>query len=399
MLVPALQIVSPFLGIFVDKFGPKIAAYCQAVLAFVGLCLIVLATSMPGTLDFLLFVGFIILAIQTWMGRQLIVQFGLYFNGHTKSRVIYILSVFFDLGSLTYLMLLFIQRGTDASTSTILGIYLGAAIFLYSCASYFWTIAVPSSEGKNGKQHDKKCTCDCNVEPTAAMCLLDMYDDETDTADEEETSDEGDVELMAAPRSDAAAKTPAPTKYDLKSAQFMLLCAFFAMQAAFANWNLSTQNIFLTSLGDAEHDNLYLIIFTLLTPVAILGAPLIDYIVLKFGWAVAFQTINILSIAYMTIKVVSDSLNVQVIGFVIFSFYRSFFYGTSFSILPTLLENTIVGRGAGVMTGFAGIASLLLIPLANSNDLFLPNLSNKGDNDGASVKEGNSSETDEKPQE
>jgi hypothetical protein len=164
----------------------------------------------------------------------------------------------------------------------------------------------------------------------------------------------------------------------VRSVPFVLLCLFFSIQVGITNWNTSTQKDFLLELGDDDFK--YLSIFTLLTPVSIVGIPFVDYMILNFGWTASFQVINILAVAFLTVKVASTNLNVQIIGFVLFSFYRSFLFGISFSFLPSLIAGPVVGRAAGIMVASAGLLGLLLIPLIQlvvsdeSIDFFIPNM-------------------------
>ena len=142
--------------------------------------------------------------------------------------------------------------------------------------------------------------------------------------------------------------------------------------------NTSTQKDFLYELGDDDYK--YLSIFTLLTPVSVLGAPFVDYLILHFGWTVALQSINVFAASFLSVKVFSTDLNVQIVGFILFSFYRSFLFGVSFSFLPSLIAGPVVGRAGGIMTASAGAVGLLLIPLIQlvvgneSVDFFIPNV-------------------------
>lgn len=69
-MVSALQMTGPLLGIFVDKFGAKWSAYCQAILAVVGLSIVFVAsilvdgTVSSSVVDGLLYMGFCLLALQ-----------------------------------------------------------------------------------------------------------------------------------------------------------------------------------------------------------------------------------------------------------------------------------------------------------------------------------------------
>lgn len=118
----------------------------------------------------------------------------------------------------------------------------------------------------------------------------------------------------------------------------------------------------------------------MLTPASILAAPFVDYAIIHFGWTGTLHCINGLGLFYLTIKVASDNLNVQIVGFVVFSFYRSFLFGVSFSFLPTLVDGPVIGLGAGIMTGMAGVLSIINIPLGYlaintfDGDFFWPNM-------------------------
>jgi hypothetical protein len=40
---------------------------------------------------------------------------------------------------------------------------------------------------------------------------------------------------------------------------------------------------------------------------------------------------------------------IQSVGFTLFSFYRCFLFGVTFSFLPQLLKRTLVGKGYGLV--------------------------------------------------
>jgi hypothetical protein len=77
------------------------------------------------------------------------------------------------------------------------------------------------------------------------------------------------------------------------------------------------------------------------------------------------QIVNVLAVGFQVVKVSSDNLNVQIVGFFLFSFYRAFLFGVSFSFLLTLVGGDVVGKAAGVMFGFGGAVNLCLIPMTN----------------------------------
>jgi hypothetical protein len=72
-------------------------------------------------------------------------------------------------------------------------------------------------------------------------------------------------------------------------------------------------------------------------PASLAALPLSDVIIQKFGYYGGFQTINILSLAYNSIRLHSPNLNAQILSFIIFSFFRSFLFGVTFSYIPFVL--------------------------------------------------------------
>lgn len=416
LLIPGMQLTSPFLGMLVDRFGEKKSAYAQAILGVTGLSLIILATAMLW--DALLYVGFVVVGLQTWVAMLNVVQLGLYFEGHTVSRVIFVLNTVFDAGSITYLALWGIQEGTDASTPSILGGYLAIAIILYSISIYLWYVAVPSAGGirastmhapstrysrlelisssvdleeclkNNFSAHSVKALSSYlggstrDLRMSRHFCAVslassgDMKKEKnvavTNTAkndarqdDNQGTSGLNKVDGEVAPETPSSYVCVADRKprEQLMSAPFMCLCIFFGLNMAACNWNLITQRDFLAGLGDDDH--IYLTIFTLMTPISILGGPFIDWSILNLGWTLTLQIVNVLAIGFQVVKLASDNLNVQIVGFFIFSFYRAFLFGVSFSFLPILVSGNVIGKAAGVLAGFGGAVNLCLMPVAN----------------------------------
>jgi hypothetical protein len=127
---------------------------------------------------------------------------------------------------------------------------------------------------------------------------------------------------------------------------------------------LTTAQDSLASLGDEEEGNKYLTIFTILSVSSIVGLPFIDNILGKYGYHMGFQSINMLALLHGIIRLSSDNLNVQILGFVVFSFYRCFIFATVFSFLPIFLGGAAIGRGACMLNFWSALFSLVNIGLA-----------------------------------
>ena len=145
-------------------------------------------------------------------------------------------------------------------------------------------------------------------------------------------------------------------------------------------WTLTTARDFLKHLGDDDYGNRYLSIFTLMTPVSLMALPFEDLAIHKFGFAWALQGVNFLGMVHGIIKVSSLNLNVQILGFVVFSFFRCFLFAVTFSCLASFTSADATGRAVGTMYVVSGVASFVNIGLANlavekmNGDFFVPNL-------------------------
>jgi hypothetical protein len=166
----------------------------------------------------------------------------------------------------------------------------------------------------------------------------------------------------------------------LWSKQFVSLVLFFAIHATQDMFTVTTARGFLSYMGDDETGNTYLAIFTLLAPVSILGLPFLDWILNQYGYHAGFQLINVLAIGHGIVMVSSESLNVQILGFLVASFFRCFLYATTFSFVPTFLGAQVVGKGSGILPCVTGIFGFVNIPLAHwavnglDGNFFYPNL-------------------------
>jgi hypothetical protein len=92
--------------------------------------------------------------------------------------------------------------------------------------------------------------------------------------------------------------------------------------------------------------------------------PFVDMVLIgRFGYQVGLQRINALAITSIhgIIQISSQNLNVQVLGFVVFAFYRCFPFTIVLSFLPTFLGGGVLGR---LLIFFSGVFAFVNIPLA-----------------------------------
>jgi MFS family permease len=423
------MITSPLLGQIVDSYGAAVLAYLMAITSWIGLILLMVAVD---SVDQLLYPAFLFMAMSTWMGAILIMSNGYMFTGHNRSRAIFLISGLFDAGSITYLGLWAIGDGTNASLTEIIGGYFVLSVVLFGGGCYFWTVAKPTEEvdanddekeemptellpdtSRTGQSNQVSGEISAEAPTNSAAVLSEENTISTDikgllgskvtgagdeggalkVLSESVTPDTNDMVLdpEEKPESDHVAGHATPDcdyiilaertpRKQLLSRTFLVLVFFSAVHSAANEWTTTTTRDFLAFLGDDELDNKYLRIFTLMMPISLVAVPFTDAMLRYFGFHGAFQAINVLALGYSFIRLFSDNLNVQILGFFIFSFFRSFMYGITQSFLPAVLSPNVVGKATGLLFALGGVTALLNIPLSSfaieqqNGDFFIPNL-------------------------
>mmetsp|Transcript_7389 Transcript_7389/g.16142 ORF Transcript_7389/g.16142 Transcript_7389/m.16142 type:complete len:576 (-) Transcript_7389:44-1771(-) len=415
------MISSPLLGAGCDKYGPFVMINISLLMGTLGLALLTASTSLG--IDNMLFPAFISLGFMANISGLFTVQTGLVFpQGRSRNRAISSLNALFDAGAITYLVLWYISKSVPLPT--ISGCYLGIFVLVVGAAAICWRkvtrILNPSNEddedeeqGSNDDVDDvagsvtntpadesvKEGICESGIRedgapeessgvdatPTSndrAVSFADASCLETTSSSDQLFSDE--VPPASANRSRRASSyikiADRLPRRQLLSGQYIALASFFAFHQARNIWILTTTRDFLAYLGDDETGNKYLSIFTLLTPVSVLGLPCVDAILFKYGYGLGLQVVNVLGMAQGIIQVSSDNLNVQVVGFIFYSFYRCFLFSVSFSCLPAFLSGQVLGKGYGFLILCGGVLGLVNIPLSNvavnllGGNFFIPNL-------------------------
>lgn len=355
---------SPIAGIIADRYSAKALMYLTSAVGVLGLVCLLIATGFR--IDNLLFVSDLLLGLMSVCSSVMVVQTGLVFTKTTRQRIISALNTLYDAGALTYLALWAIENALDCGITAIVAGYLGVAIVVFGGAIYCWQHVVPVQED------DTVLAEDDAVEESVSQEL----DPVEESFDENEASNVTSTIRTNEKKQDQS-QTAEPTDSDyvlisnqtpsqqLKSKLYVILCIFFALHGTKNNFTITTARDFLAYLGDDEVGNKYLTIFTLMTPVSILGLPFMDFILNRWGYHAGFQSINVLSLAHGIILTSSDNLNVQILGFIIFSFFRCFLFTISFSFVPTFMSQSVVGRGSGIMTFWFGVLSFVNIGLSS----------------------------------
>lgn len=311
------------------------------------------------------------------------------FDGKLQGRVIFALNSLFDAGSITYLGLWGISESSGASLSVVATGYLVGSIVLFGGATCLWTLVVrgeistgeeistagkprPEEVSAPRSQSAPETTSNANAIVSSSIVTVDgEASRDTPALNEEASGSSRQSYILIADRT---------TRRQIMSGPFFLVTVFWCIMVTANQFTLTTTRDFLAHLGDDEVGNKYLTIFTLLTPASLCALPFSDYMVARFGFHGGFQSVNALALGYNLVRLLSDSLNVQVLGFILFSFFRCFLFGVSFSFLPTLLSPQVVGKAAGILYAITGVTSYINIPLATlavkgqDGDFFIPTL-------------------------
>jgi MFS family permease len=354
------MIFTPFMGAGIDKVGPAIMFVVTFVVGGLGLVLLILSTSLH--IDPLLFPSFLCIGFMSCLSGLYTVQTGLLFEeGRDRDRVISVLNALLDSGAVTYLLLWYVETNTLLTLPMISGLYLAIYILVMGTSVICWT--------KIGKKTQRLATEEMDRAVHNVMDVMERHQESRIDNEEESTTDQY---ILIANR---------PQMEQLMSGQYITLCLFFAFHQARNTWILTTTRDFLAYLGDDEYGNRYLSIFTLLTPVSVLGLPFVDLILHRWGYAAGLHACNLLGICQGIVQVSSKNLSVQILGFVFYSFYRCFLFSVTFSALAAFIRGDVLGKGCGIYILSGGLVGLAFnIPLSNvavnylGGNFFIPNL-------------------------
>ena len=428
-LISQLTIIgSPLLGELSDRKGARNVAYLLTALTFTGLLLIIVSDRTG--VDWIMYLAFSCLALVAWSGGLLTVETGLVFQGKRRSRVISALNACYDAGAITYLGLWGIAEVSDATLTPLVAGYLGLAVLCLGGFSLSWAKVLPEEEQENTEQATEDRPSESEVEaeddlemenlkaaeraahsvqafgneiepPTKhestiqqlakrdevveADTSLKSKEHETDQVDNEVSTNETKTKTTSFSTSTDSVRGYVVIANRSKNAQLLsepviLLCAFFSFYLTSNVWTLVTARDFLKYLGDDDYNNLYLTIFTLMTPASLVALPFEDIAIQKYGFYYALQAINVLAVAHGTIKVATENLNVQILGFILFSFFRCFLFAVTFCCLPNIVSLDLTGRAVGIFYLTGGLASFINIPLSNlavnqlDGNFFIPNM-------------------------
>lgn len=418
MVGQLMALFSPLLGEIADRYGTSTLMQVVATSTISGATL--LWISVAQRKDQLLYGAFSLLGASAVATSVLMVQTGMLFLEPTRRRLISVVNALYDAGGITYWVLWQILQSVTRDGTNLEGLFLGYAVLsvtIFLPTVLLWRYVVPETEEEQ-QQKDLSSSSSSSLPPPSQHLLpavANAGDDDrlgssatapttvaanhnncnrnniTTNHDTNKDEEEEEVNVSQVNLEDTQSETPlhlqVASSYtriasrspyqQLRSQQMILLTMFFGTMVARNIFVLTTAKDFLKHLGD---DDFYLSIFTLMTPVSVIGLPFTERALHKYGYHAGFQCVNALALLHGIIQVASTNLNVQIVGFIIFSFFRCFLFAVTFSFLPTFLNPSVLGKATGVLVCLAGLMLLVNLPLANlavnywDGDFFWPNL-------------------------
>lgn len=286
-------------------------------------------------------------------------------EGKSPRRVIGLLNNLFDAGSVTYLIIWEAHKSLGISLQVLCYWYLGAGVLIFGGALACWKLVLKhKKQDKELQQESDQINRALKTEQQEALVEENQHDlpfqiDQSTVREEVEQENKKEWQQLC-------------------STSYLWLVAFFAFHVARNIFTLTSAAAFLKNLGD--RDDKYIAIFSVMMPASVFGFPFVDWALGKYGYHMALQVINMLGLAHGIIQIsATGNLNVQIAGFLFFSFYRCFLFSVIFSYLAVLMPEKVLGKANGLLHISAGAASLLNIPLGNAavqqwnGSFFIPN--------------------------
>ena len=403
------QLSTPVSGAISDRYGPVVL---QSILCIIGCCGIglILISSMTHT-SWILYLAFILIGFMAMGTAPMIMQLAeLYSLETSRRRVITTLESLWAVGGGFGYWILWALTKAGIPFRVVIGCYLAVGFIVYATTIAVWK-AISSLQQRQDYSVENVVI---DINTCAGTCVEHVSQekdpDNNASLGPSHTTNIGELgladEVQLCNHSDkhntyCENQTDSPCSHiqrdadiestieepihhetflqQARSFRFILISGLFALHLARMSFTLTTAKDFLGSLGDNAIGNKYLSILSLSTPIVLLGLPLVELFVKNWGYIFALQSINVVGISHGLVLLTTTNLNAQVVGFILFMFYRCFLLSICLSYLETFAEKHALGKLTGLISFFPGLVILLNIPLTHwamvdrKGDFFWPN--------------------------
>jgi len=385
------RIATPIFGAISDRYGPLILQLILSIMGCVGISRILLASFV--NVHGLLYLAFILIGFMAMAAQPMIMEVSyLYSLPSSRRRVISSLECLWDIGcGLGYWILWAINKSSKGSFLLVMGMYLIIACLVCTSSVYLWHVVLSVRE--NLHENSLDCTSSvssCSSISSSLIVSKENLDDHVEhgLSGVLRLPSNGCESISEHPYADGTRlnttiTAPTPPASFIKhalSVRFIILTLVFAVHDSRIIFTHTSSREFLRHLGDDQTGNRYLTISSLISPVAILGLPLIELFVERWGYIVSLQLINVTAIIHGIILVTSSNLNVQILGFILLAVYRCFTYSIILSYLAVISDKQVIGKLTGVIYLVPGLFQLINLPITDwtinllDGNYFWPNL-------------------------
>jgi len=390
------QLSIPIFVMILDQYGPYVLHFVLSIMGCVGVLCILISSWLQ--FPELLYVAFGLIGSLAIASNLVMMEVASLFSDESsRRRVIALLSCLTDVGAgFGYWILWAAMANAGLSFDTVMGLYFMVGCVVYLIGTYLWTVLIKAKKNSEVNRIDlyhhleKLLDDDCHrisnadsiERPLAEReSIVHQYNGANNfhalpTVDEDAPLNEGSP-LVSKPIRDKTLRST--FLQQALSSPFIILAGLYSFHDARIAFVSTTSRDFLGSLGDDATGFRYLTIFSLTAPLSLLGLPLVDLFIEKKGYMFAIQMVNLFAMVHGLILIGTTNLNIQVLGFILFSLYRCIAYAILLNYLEVTAKKHVLGKLTGVLSVVPAISNLMNIPISHwalgplHGDFFWPN--------------------------
>jgi MFS family permease len=353
-------------GFILDWFGPRVcccSALAVVISGFLGLCF-----SLNSSIDLYL------LSICLISGGGPGIQISLFHLSelfpNNKSTILAIVTGAFQLGFSIFLIfkLLFtyLTANLHYNPSTVLqymfGLYCLPLIVLLLLGLHIWPSHPVELFDSINNDH---LTFTSQVHPHASLLHQHNQQQYKPLLNEEEEPHKASL-----PHSQPNLVGRAHSKPFLRqfSSPSFLICLIWMCSCLFwANFYIGSvvEQLFIKANGNKELTRDYTAYFTALLPIGVLGIPLFGWLTDKLGFTWSILATCLLAIGFSICALIND-LKLQILSFLLYSFFRSFLFSVMFAYLAHEFGYRHFGLLSGLTLLLAGCVGMATISISSN---------------------------------
>jgi len=390
------QLVIPIFVMILDSYGPYILHMILAMTGCIGIACILVSSEMR--FPELLYFSFGLIGSLAVASNLIMMELALLFSDESsRRRVIALLSCLTDVGAGFGYWVLWSMANAGLSFQTVIILYFIVGFIVYMIATYLWrviTLSMRSQEtmglrdGPNRESMIRGITVDMESvnnsisHPFEQIHFYPTVGSPTMKGDSHHCHNNlptiNETSSLVSNLSDKMHRST--FLQQALSSPFIILAALYSFHDSRIAFVSTSSRDFLGSLGDDATGFRYLSLFSITAPLSLLGLPLVDLFIEKKGYIFAIQMVNVFALIHGSILIGTSSLNIQVVGFVVFAIYRCITYAILLNYLEVIAKEHILGKLTGLISIVPAMTNLMNIPISNwalgplHGDFYWPNV-------------------------